>query len=89
MHTHASLDAHQAEQLCTCGTMTKPAKTHIHHGNPDQLTYQIGSLLIALGKIFGSIPLFRLHVNSNTTKLLISIGQKLVHSSKGHSRLAC
>jgi hypothetical protein len=84
MHSHASFPA---EDLCTCGYLTTPAKIHVHDASPDQLTYQIGSLLIALGKMFDSVPLFRVHMQANTSKLLISIGRKLVHSSKGRSRL--
>ena len=86
MHSHASLPT---EHICTCGYQNTPAKIHLHSKNPDQLMYQIGSLLIALGKIFSSAPLFRLHINSNTAQLLISIGRKLVHSSKKASRLVC
>lgn len=86
MQTHASLPA---EHTCTCGYLTGPAKIHAHHQNPDQLTYQIGSLLIALGKMFGSVPLFRVHIQANTAELLISIGRKLVHSSKKSSRRVC
>ena len=89
MQTHASLDAHHAKQLCTCGHLTGPAKIQLDHKSPAQLTYQIGSLLIALGKMFDSVPLFRVYINSNTARLLISIGRKLVHSSKQSSRLVC
>ena len=89
MHTHTSLDAHHAEQLCTCSSLTRPAEVQLHQKSPAQLTYQIGSLLIALGKMFDSVPLFRVHINSNTARLLISIGRKLVHSSKQSSRLVC
>ena len=85
MHTHTSLPP---EHICTCGYLTRPAKIHLHQ-NSDQLTYQIGSLLIALGKMFGSVPLFRVHIQACTAQLLISIGRKLVHSSKGRSRLVC
>ena len=77
MHAHASF---HTETDCTCGYLTPPAQTLLPYRSTI-LTAQIGSLLIVLGNIFGSVPLFRLHINPGTAQLLISIGRKLVRSS--------
>jgi hypothetical protein len=83
MNTHASFPN---EIICTCGYLKTPAESEFQYNSSD-LTVQIGSLLIALGTIFGSVPIFRLHIKPGTGELLISIGRKLVRSSGRSSRL--
>jgi len=77
MHTHTS---YPAENICTCGYLASPAEGFPYSTNTD-LTHQIGSLLVALGTTFASLPLFQLYINPGTARLLVSIGRKLIRSS--------
>lgn len=85
MQTSASLPA---ETICTCGYLTHTREGLLLHEQYD-LTRQIGFLLIALGGIFGSVPLFKMYINPATAKLLTSIGRKLVRSVEGTSGMVC
>lgn len=76
------------ETICTCGYLTHAREGLLLHEQHD-LTQQIGLLLIALGGIFGSAPLFRMYINPGTAKLLTSIGRKLVRSVKVSSGMVC
>ncbi len=82
MHSELS-PAHNA---CTCGYFSSPeAGLSIHHKT--DLTLQIGNLLVALGAMFNTIPLLKMHISSDTADLLISIGNKLLRTMKNPSRM--
>ena len=76
MHIQTSFPS---ENICTCSYLTSPAEGLFDRRN-NNLTHQIGSLLIALGSAFASVPLFQLYINPGTAKLLVSIGRKLIRS---------
>lgn len=76
------------ETMCTCGYLTKPREGLLLHEQSD-LTQQIGYLLIGLGNVFNSAPIFKMHINPGTARLLTSIGHKLVRSVEGRSRMDC
>ena len=85
MKTSASFPA---ETICTCGYLTQTGEG-LHMHEQYDLTQRIGYLLIALGGIFGSAPLFKMYINPGTAKLLTSIGRKLVRSVEGSSGKVC
>ncbi|GEM_PF-2897662 len=80
-------DISPAHTDCTCGYFNHPATTGLSsHGKTD-LTVQIGSLLIALGNMFETAPLFKTYINPNTAKLLVTVGNKLLKSTRNQSRV--
>lgn len=85
MQTFASFPA---ETLCTCGYLTS-SREGLHLHEQYDLTQQIGFLLIALGGMFGSVPIFRMYIKPGTAKLLTSIGHKLVRSVESSSGMVC
>lgn len=85
MQTSASFPA---DPVCTCGYLS-PAREDILQHEQSDLTQQIGYLLIGLGHVFDSAPVFKMYINPGTAKLLSSIGHKLVRSVEGPSRMHC
>lgn len=83
MNTQASLSLET-----TCGCPNAPVQNMPYLETYD-LTRQIGSLLIALGSLVGSVPLLRLHINPGTARLLISIGRKLVRAAVKTAQAYC
>jgi hypothetical protein len=77
-----------AETICTCGYLTH-AREGLHLHEQYDLTQQIGFLLIALGSMFGVVPLFRMYIKPGTAQLLTSIGRKLVRSAETSARMPC
>lgn len=77
-----------AETICTCGYLTH-TREGLHLHEQYNLTHQIGLLLIALGSMFGSAPLFRMYIHPGTAQLLTSIGRKLVRSAVTSARMPC
>lgn len=79
-------DLSPARNTCTCGYfISSEAGLSAHHKT--DLTLQIGHLLVALGKMFNTAPLFKMHINSGTADLLVSIGSKLLRTVKNPSRM--
>ena len=76
MHAHPTFPT---ETICTCGFLLPSNESSGFEGNVN-LTLQIGNLLVALGSIFASVPLFKMHLNPGTATLLVSIGRKLLRS---------
>ncbi len=85
MQVHST---HPKEINCTCGYLPTMDGYRAAHAN-SELTFQIGSLLIALGSVFATVPLFKIHISQSTAELLVSIGTKLTKSVNKSSRMYC
>jgi hypothetical protein len=73
---------------CTCGYLPPDTQHRAPQAN-SELIYQIGNLLIALGSVFATVPLFKIHISQKTADLLLSIGTKLTNSVQNSSRRYC
>jgi hypothetical protein len=65
------------EKVCAYADTTCEIHTLTASSERDLFTWQIGQVLLTLGKVFVSVHPFSDHIDRNTGQLLISLGRKL------------
>jgi len=78
MSSHNRTSLLESHKLYACADAPCAAETgSTSSATRDLFTQQTGQALIALGKMFVNVPPFNDHIDQNTGKMLISIGNKL------------
>jgi len=73
-----SINLIEKQKICACTGKTDAAQAvSASSATRDLFTEQTGQALIALGKMFVNVPPFNDHIDQNTGRMLISIGEKL------------
>lgn len=77
MSSNSHLIEKQRVYACVDVTCTSDTQAVCPSSARDIFTQETGNALIALGKMFTSVPPFNDHIDPNTGQMLISIGKKL------------